>query len=108
MGGGAEGTEFEWDAGNAEKNWIRHRVSQAESEQVFFNRPLVVAEDDAHSVAEVRCLALGQSDAGRLLFVAYTLRGEKVRVISARDMTRRERKEYEHARAQELAADSKV
>ncbi|HKI06019.1 MAG TPA: BrnT family toxin [Thermoanaerobaculia bacterium] len=108
MTGETEGTEFEWDAGNAEKNWLRHRVSQAECEQVFFNRPLVAAEDVLHSSDEPRFFALGQSDAGRPLFVVYTLRGEKVRVISARDMTRRERKEYEHVRAQELAADPEV
>jgi uncharacterized DUF497 family protein len=108
MGGGAEGKEFEWDAGNAEKNWIRHRVSWGECEQVFFNLPLLVLEDDLHSRDELRYFALGRSDAGRLLFVVYTLREEKVRVISARDMTRRERKEYERARAQELAADPEV
>lgn len=103
---GTEATEFEWDAANADKNWARHRVSPAECEQVFFNRPLVVEEDELHSREEFRHYALGQSDAGRLLFVVFTLRGERVRVISAREMTRRERKEYEHVRAQELAADS--
>lgn len=108
MAGGAESTEFEWDAGNADKNWIRHRVSQAECEQVFFNRPLVVSEDDLHSDDEVRFFALGQSDAGRLLFMVYTLRGEKIRVISARDMTRREQEEYEIARIQELETGPEI
>jgi uncharacterized protein len=108
MGERADVTEFDWDGGNAEKNWLRHRVSQAASEQVFFNRPLVVAEDDLHSGTEPRHLALGQTDAGRLLFVVYTLRGDKVRIISVRDMTRRERREYEHARAQEFEADPEV
>ena len=108
MGDGAEATEFEWDEGNADKSWIRHRVSQSECEQVFFNRPLVVTEDELHSREELRYFALGQTDAGRLLFVVYTLRGEKVRVISARDMTRSERKDYEHARAQEFEADPKI
>jgi uncharacterized DUF497 family protein len=108
MGDDAEVTEFDWDGGNAEKNWLGHRVSQAESEQVFFNRPLVIADDEIHSGSEIRSYALGRTDAGRLLFIAYTLRGEKVRVISARDMTRRERKEYEYARAQELEADPEV
>jgi uncharacterized DUF497 family protein len=108
MGEETEGSEFDWDEGNAEKNWLRHRVSPAECEQVFFNRPLVVAEDVQHSDAEDRFFALGQSDAGRLLFVAYVLRGDKVRVISARDMTRREQKEYEGARIQELETDPEV
>jgi len=108
MGGETEETEFEWDAGNTEKNWLRHQVSQAECEQVFFNRPFVITEDDLHSHNEARFYALGRTDAGRLLFVVYTLREEKVRVISARDMTRRERREYEDATAQEFEADPKV
>jgi uncharacterized protein len=108
MGDSADVTEFDWDGGNAEKNWLRHRVSQAESEQVFFNRPLIVAEDEIHSGTELRHFALGTTDSGRLLFVVYTLRGERVRIISARDMIRRERKEYEHARARELEAASEV
>jgi uncharacterized DUF497 family protein len=108
MSDGAEATEFDWEGGNAEKNWLRHRVSQSESEQVFFNRPLVAAEDEPHSLGEVRHYALGRTDAGRLLFVAYTLRGERIRIISARDMTRRERKEYEYAQAQDLEADPAV
>jgi uncharacterized DUF497 family protein len=108
VAGEMEGSEFEWDAGNAEKNWVRHRVSQAECEQVFFNRPLVVGEDVLHSYDEVRFFALGQTDTGRFLFLVYTVRGERVRVISARDMTRKELKEYEHARAQESAADPEV
>jgi uncharacterized protein len=103
-----EGTDpaaFDWDAGNADKNWHRHRVSQAESEQIFFNRPLVVAADEPHSQGENRNYAFGQTDAGRLLFIVYTVRGDRVRVISARDMIRRERQEYERARAKEFAAN---
>ena len=105
---GGEGSEFDWDGGNAEKNWVRHRVSQSECEQIFFNRPLVIAEDDLHSDEELRHYALGQTDAGRPLFLVYTLRGEKVRVISARDMTPRERKEFEDARQEEFEADSEI
>jgi uncharacterized protein len=108
MGEETEGSEFDWDGGNAEKNWLRHRISQAECEQVFFNRPLVVAEDIEHSDTEDRFLALGQTDAGRLLFVVYVLRGDKVRVVSARDMTRREQKEYEDARTQQLETNPEV
>ena len=62
---------------------------------VFFNRPFLVKPDDKHSLAEIRFYALGKTDAGRLLFVAFTIRGEKVRVISARDMTVRERRRYQ-------------
>lgn len=106
--GDTDAIEFDWDDGNGEKNWLRHRVSQAEAEQVFFNRPLVVADDELHSRNEVRFYALGRTDAGRFLFVVYTVRNEKLRVISVRDMTRRERKEYEYVRAQELQAHPEV
>ena len=53
---------FEWDSGNIEKIWLKHRVSSPECEQVFFNRPLVVAEDVKHSQKEKRYYALGQTD----------------------------------------------
>jgi len=85
---------FQWDEGNADKNWLRHRVTRAECEQVFFNRPLVVAEDTRHSAAEPRFYALGETDAGRTLFLVFAIRGELVRVISARDASRRERRGY--------------
>lgn len=85
---------FNWSGGNAEKNWSRHRVSPLEAEQVFFNSPLLAGEDPAHSHQEKRLFALGQTDEGRELFVAFTIRGRKLRVVSARDMSRRERKVY--------------
>jgi hypothetical protein len=93
---GIEG--FEWDAGNADKNWRRHRVTQAECEQVLLGRPLVVVSDAHHSAAETRQIALGTTAAGRLLMVAFTIRGRRLRVISARPMSRRER--IIHAKAQ--------
>ncbi len=87
---------FEWDAGNERKN-EKHGVSMAEAEQVFFNAPLLLLEDVAHSQSEARFHALGQTDDGRLLHITFTLRrlGELVRVISARDMHRKERSVYE-------------
>jgi uncharacterized DUF497 family protein len=94
-------TGFEWDEANADKNWRRHRVTRAECEQVFFNRPFMAAEDTEHSVREPRFYALGQTDARRRLFLVFTIRGEMIRVISARDMSRRERKEYHNAEARE-------
>ena len=90
-------TGFQWDAGNAKKSWERHRVSPGECEQVFFNTPLLLAEDEVHSQSEVRYFGLGQTNAGRALFVVFTIRGDLVRVVSARDMSRRERKVYEQA-----------
>ncbi|MFP4378712.1 MAG: BrnT family toxin, partial [Spirochaetales bacterium] len=77
------------------KNWESHKVSLREAEQVFFNRPLIVADDVKHSGTERRYFVLGQTDDNRPLFVAFTLRGDSIRVISARDMSRRERKVYQ-------------
>lgn len=85
---------FEWDAGNREKNWDKHGVSTGECEEVFFNQPLVVAADEGHSQHEERFFALGHADEGRMLFLVFTIRGSLVRVISARDMSRKERKVY--------------
>ncbi len=86
---------FEWDARNAEKNWRKHRVTPSECEQIFFNRPLAVADDIRHSEEENRFYALGHTDSKRMLFVVFTVRRGKIRVISARDMNRKERKAYE-------------
>jgi len=90
-------TGFDWDKGNARKN-EKHGVSMAESEQVFFNAPLLVAEDSKHSNQERRLHALGKTDDSRLLHITFTIRhGEKIRIISARDMHRKERTVYEKA-----------
>jgi uncharacterized protein len=93
----AECAGFQWEGGNAEKNWELHQVSNAECEQVFFNRPILVAPDEKHSHREPRRAALGQTNAGRLLSVVFTVRDTLVRVISARDMSREERRLYEQA-----------
>ena len=85
---------FDWDHGNVNKNWIQHRVSDSESEQVFFNQPLIIRSDVKHSFQEERLYALGQTDAGRFLFIVFSIRRKLIRVISARDMNRKERKEY--------------
>jgi len=91
-------TGFDWDDGNARKN-EKHEVSTAESEQVFFNSPLLLLADLKHSDQESRFHALGKTDQGRLLHMAFTVRqaGAKIRVISARDMHRKERVIYEQA-----------
>ncbi len=88
-------TGFDWDDGNARKN-DKHGVSAAETEQVFFNAPLVVVSDIRHSEREVRLHALGKSDEGRQLHITFTLRdaGRKICVISSRDMHRKERAFY--------------
>ena len=88
---------FEWDRGNSRKSVAKHGVAQNEAEQVFFNEPLLFVQDVAHSVLEARLHALGRTDAGRLLHITYTLRdaGRLIRVISARTMSRKERRRYE-------------
>ena len=86
---------FEWDEGNSDKNWFLHQVTDAECEEVFFNVPLIVADDTQHSKTERRYYVLGQTDRGRLLFIAFTIRDNLIRVILARDMNRREGKRYE-------------
>jgi uncharacterized DUF497 family protein len=86
---------FEWDEGNILKNWEKHKVSALECEQIFFNRPLITMPDVGHSTKESRFYALGQSDSGRYLFIVFTIRKNLIRVISAREMNRKERKVYE-------------
>jgi uncharacterized protein len=83
---------FEWDEGNANKNWERHGLSRAEAEQVFLNAPIVLAAYVGHSSREQRFGALGRTSADRLLAIVFTIRGDLLRVISARPMSRRERK----------------
>ena len=85
---------FEWDQSNIEKNWEKHRVSYLECEEVFFNQPLLVQEDEIHSKFEPRHYVLGRSNDGRHLFIVFTIRRNRIRVISARNMSRRERRIY--------------
>ena len=85
---------FQWDEGNSEKTWMRHEVSQAECEQLFLNRPIVVTFDEEQSKLERRFVALGHADSGRQLTVVFTIRGSLLRVISGRPMSRRERGIY--------------
>ncbi len=85
---------FDWDEANLAKNWEKHRVAPWECEQVFFNVPLVAADDLAHSTVEPRYYVLGQTEAGRRLFIVFTTRKRKIRVISARDMSPKERRAY--------------
>jgi hypothetical protein len=75
-----------------------HQVSQAECEEAFFNRPILIAPDEKHSQGEPRYAALGRTHTDRLLAVIFTVRGSLLRIISARDMSRRERRVYEEAR----------
>lgn len=90
---------FDWDEGNSRKSVDKHEVGQSEAEQLFFNKPLLLASDEKHSQFEQRYHALGRSDDDRMLHVTFTLRSEGtlIRVISARGMHRKERQVYEQS-----------
>lgn len=92
---GCEG--FQWDKGNIVKNWLKHGVTQGEAEEIFFHEPLLLFEDEKHSDHEDRFLAFGRTDEGRRLVVAFTIRRDQIRIISARNMNKQERGAYEKA-----------
>jgi uncharacterized DUF497 family protein len=87
--------EFEWDPQKAARNLQRHGVSFAEAATVFADPLSVTVADPDHSTAEDRFLIVGQSYRGRLLIVSFAERGNRIRIISARELTRAERKAYE-------------
>ena len=86
---------FQWDRGDIDKNLIKHNVENWECEQVFFNRPLLVLDDPKHSVSEKRWAAFGKTDTDRFLVAIFSKRDNSIRIISARDMNKRERKFYD-------------
>jgi uncharacterized protein len=86
-------TGFDWDDGNSTKNWERHQVTQAETEEVFFNRPVLVASAKPGD-REIRYNVLGRTNGDRLLSVVFTVRRGLARPISARSMSRKERNAY--------------
>jgi uncharacterized DUF497 family protein len=92
-----EPVHFQWDAGNQEKNWQKHRVTHVECEEAFFDPHKRVLPLASAKAAEVRHLLIGGTATGRWLFVVFTLRGHAVRVISARDLNQKERRLYEEA-----------
>ncbi len=94
---------FDWDDGNSNKNWHLHGVTDGECEDVFFNLPLIIADDETHSAEEKRFFALGRTDANRRLFIAFAVRNKLIRVISARDMSKSENRKY----AEKIKRDSK-
>lgn len=86
--------EFEWDKGNIDKN-KKHKVQDREAEEVFFDENKVVYKDSLHSKYEDRFIALGKTRKDRLLYVVFTKRGKKIRLISGRDINKKEVKLYE-------------
>lgn len=91
----SEPIEFEWNKGNIDKNFKKHRVTNEETEEVFFENNSVLTEDLRHSKVEKRYQILGKTEGDRLLNVIFTIRAAKIRIISARDMNKEERKLYE-------------
>lgn len=89
---------FDWDEGNREKNLLNHRVTVEECEQVFVNTPLLIIDDPDHSTAEKRYAAFGRTDSRRQLFIVFTWRDGQIRVISARDQDKKERRQYENTK----------
>jgi uncharacterized DUF497 family protein len=88
-------TGFDWDEANVAKNWERHRVTPEEAEDVFFHDPFVMRSDPGHSRREKCYRAMGKAARDRKLFVAFTIRGTLIRVISVRDMSRKENEDYQ-------------
>ncbi|MBA3066636.1 BrnT family toxin [bacterium] len=89
--------EFEWDKYNTEKIETKHKINPAECEEVFFNMLLMLMPDIKHSRAEARYQALGKTNTKRLLFIVFTVRNRKIRVITARGASRKERRMYNEA-----------
>lgn len=88
-------TSFEWDEFNKIKNWSKHKVDYRECEEIFSNRPLKTYKDIKHSQNENRFVALGNTNHNRKIYLVFTIRNDKIRIISARDMSRKERSLYE-------------
>jgi len=86
--------QFDWDKHNIEKNWKKHKVKYKECEEVFFNKPLLLQPDKKHSLQEKRLQALGRTKKNRKLFIAFTIRENKIRVISSRNQNNKERNKY--------------
>ena len=86
---------FEWDKGNQDKNLVGHKVTNEECEEVFYDPKKKIADDPIHSQKENRYIVIGKTKQDRILFLVFTIRNEKIRVISARDLNKKERFLYE-------------
>lgn len=89
---------FDWDVGNREKNANKHNVSINECESVFAHNPFFLKDKD-HSSYDDRYYAFGETDKGRLLLIVFTIRSDKIRVILARDLSRKEREYYQNVKS---------
>jgi uncharacterized DUF497 family protein len=95
---------FQWDKGNSEKNWEAHKVLKSECEQTFFNKPLLITDSKKQPVKEKRWYLLGRTDLDRKLFIVFTVRKNLIRIISARDMSKKERGKYN----EEIEKDTEI
>jgi uncharacterized DUF497 family protein len=86
---------FQWDLGNIDKNWEKHQISNIECEEVFFDDQKITLKDVLHSGKEDRYIIFGKTKNKKLLFIAYTIRNNKIRIISARVADKKEKKFYE-------------
>lgn len=94
---------FEWDGGNTDKNLIKHNVTNKEAEEVFTDKENFVFEDKKHSQREVRYGLFGKTKHDRKLAIVFIIRNDKVRVITARAMSKPERRSYE-----KIKSDTKI
>ncbi len=91
---------FDWDQWNIQKNETKHGVSQLEAESIFYDNNLVIYKDKVHSThEEIRWIAYGSSILNRILTSVFTVRLKKIRIISCRTASKKERKVYEEEKA---------
>lgn len=95
---------FVWDKGNIDKNYKKHKVANKEAEEVFENKPVFIFADEKHSISEKRYMIWGKTDKERTLTIFFTIRNDQVRIISARDMHKKERRNYE----EKIKTDTKI
>lgn len=86
--------DFEWDEWNVKKNWVRHKTTDKDCEEVFTDPRKRILPDVFHSKKEKRFILIGSTFDARVLYVAFTIRNKRIRVISARDLNRKERNLY--------------
>ena len=86
---------FEWDKGNIDKSYIKHGITPNEAEEIFLDKDILLLEDIKHSEKEARFEAIGKITKGDILFLAFTIRKDKIRIISARKANQKERRRYE-------------
>lgn len=89
-----EPVKFIWDKGNKDKNWLKHKITNQEGEEIFFDKNKKIHFDRKHSLKEKRHILLGKTKKNKLLYIVFTIRDKKVRIISARKLNRKEKKLY--------------